>query len=383
MKELPNLYDFLTLCARAQGNSAHYALLRESTERLPSWEDIPHLAELHGIAPLVYTHLQAAKIAIPESAENELKAHYLRHNHANRIRTRALVEILTSFQSANIQVLVLKGMVMAHLVYPDPRLRPMSDIDLLVNKRDTKKGQDLLIELGFRVLTTHDTPSDHHHLPAVQRRDDGVDVYIELHHHLTRALTPHTSFEALYPSALSSELESIPVSALSYESMLAHTYHHMMDASIQPFRLIWIADMVSLVERYSNQINWKELSPRIYNALRSINWLIPFDGIMSNEGVIVTTPLSPSKKTSQLRGWPFSVIPSQSKSEHLHNAPKAFRPSAWWLRLYFGLSPNQILLWERIWYPLHLFWGILRIRGKAHITQQIREYFARGISDAR
>ena len=375
MKNLPELYNLLTLCARAQGNSTHYDLLRESAEKLPSWEDIPRLAELHGIAPLVYKHLQAAEIDLPENTKNDLKAHYLRHNHANRVRTRALVEILQSFQSADIQVLVLKGMAIAHLVYPHPRLRPMSDIDLLVSKKDAQRGQDLLLELGFRVLASHDTPSDHHHLPAVQRRIDGVNVYIELHHNLTRALTPHTGFEALYPSALSFELEGIPASALSYENMLAHTYHHAMDASIQPFRLIWIADMISLVERYTEQIDWDMLPPKIYNALKVINSLIPIEGVPKREKGLLTASSTLSRKITLSRGWPFSVIPSQNETEHLQNAPQAFHPSAWWLRLYFGLAPKQTLLWAQILYPLHLFWGILRIRGKAHIIQQIRAYF--------
>ncbi|NOY99819.1 MAG: nucleotidyltransferase family protein [Chloroflexi bacterium] len=378
MKELPKLYDLLTLCARAQGNPAHYDLLRESAEKLPSWEDIPRLAELHGIAPLVYTHLQAAEIDIPKATENDLKAYYLRHNHANHVRTRALVEILQSFQSADIQVLVLKGMAMAHLVYPHPRLRPMSDIDLLVSKKDAKKGQNRLIELGFRVPASHNTPSVHHHLPVVQRRVDGVNVYIELHHNLTHALTPHTVFEAVYPNALSFELEGIPATALSYENMLAHSYHHMTDASVQSFRLIWIADMISLVESHGKELDWSKLPPHIYNALNVINWLTPFNGIAKKERKTLSiAPNLPFENSNQLCGWPFSVIPSQSETEHLQNAPQAFRPSTWWLRLYFGLSPNQILLWKRVLYPLHLFWGILRIRGKRHVVRQIRAYFTR------
>ena len=377
MKELPKLYNLLTLCARAQRNPAHYERLRESAEKLPSWENIPRLAELHGIAPLVYTHLHAAKINIPASTENDLKAHYLRHNHANRVRTRALVEILQKFQSADVQVLVLKGMAIAHLVYPHPRLRPMSDIDLLVSKKDSQRGQNLLLELGFRVLASHDTPSDHHHLPVVQRRVDGVNIYIELHHNLTRALTPHTGFEALYPSALSFEIKGISASTLSYENLLAHTYHHMIDASIQPFRLIWLADMISLAERYTEQIDWDMLPPKIYNALKIINSLIPIEGVPKLDKGWLTASSTSSRKTTLSQGWPFSVIPSQSDAEHLQNAPKAFRPSDWWLRLYFGLPLNQLLLGAKIRYPLHLFWGIWRVSGKGHITQRIKAYFTR------
>ena len=363
MKELPKLYDLLTLCTRAQANPAHYELLRESTEKLPSWDDLPHLAEIHGIAPLVYTHLQAAKIDIPKSAENDLKAHYLRHNHANRIRTRALVEILENFRAADIQMLVLKGMAMAHLVYPHPRLRPMSDIDLLVSKGNAQEAQAQLKKLGFSTQVPSKVDFEHHHLPIARRHMDGVSIYVEIHHNLSRKQLPATNFENLYPRAIPFTLDEIPANALSYEDMLTHTYQHLVEAPFQSFRLIWVADMVNLLEKFAKQLDWERVPPRVANLLPLFSEMPPFN-------------LPPPEKTlppKHLRGYPFNVLPAQNEAEYLSNIPKAFNPSRWWLCLNYGVPPGGWLFGVRIWHILHLMWWGIRFRGLAQIARRFKK----------
>jgi hypothetical protein len=44
---------------------------------------------------------------------------------------------------------VLKGAALAHLVYPEPLLRPMRDIDILVRAEEVYRGYALLPQIGF------------------------------------------------------------------------------------------------------------------------------------------------------------------------------------------------------------------------------------------
>jgi len=213
-------------------------------------------------------------------------------------------------------------------------------------------------------------------MPIVHRQVKGVGVYVELHHNLNRRLTPVTCFEALRPAALPFNMNDTQSVAytLSYADLLANTYNHMVDAPFQSFRLIWVADMISLVERFSDQINWDRVPPRVYNALAVINWLTQFMGLPRVEAVTPLASSSPSRKAAQLRGWPFSVTPAQSEAEYRSNIPKAFRPSAWWLRLYYGLPPRHLLLGVRARHILHLLWWVLQFRTPAHIVRRVREY---------
>ncbi len=396
--ELAKYYNLLTLCARApqgpsplgRGRGVRDDHIHQAAAALPSWDPLPHLAEIHGLAPLVNHHLRAAEIALPETIERQLRAHAMRHTHANRIRARALTQILAFFSEANIDLLLLKGIAMAYAIYPRPGLRPMSDIDLLLNKTNADRGQKILTEeLGFRPRNISGPPSSHH-LPILHRQVDGVDTYIELHHNTNRRLLPETSFEALQQNARPITINNLPAYTPALEDLLTHTYNHMVDAPFQSFRLIWIADMVSLIERFGDVINWEQLPPRLHNALAAIHELTPFKLPRSQNVIANPRWLSLSKpgamqscQSAQPRGWPFNVTPAQNDTEYQRNIPKAFLPSSWWLRLYYGLTPEHWLLPVRIRYTIHIIGWIRQFRTPAHIIQHIREYFIRGIRDIR
>lgn len=384
--ELAKYYDLLIRCARAQATPTHYDRLHQAVATLPSWEPLPYLAEIHGLAPLVYAHLRTAEIPLPETIEHQLQARAMQHTHANHIRARALTQILAFFSEANIDLLLLKGIALAHAIYPRPGLRPMTDIDLLLSKADAHRGQKILTEeLAFRPVASARPPSPHH-LPILHRKVDGVDTYIELHHNTNRRLLPETSFEALRQKARSITINDLPAHTPSLEDLLIHTYNHMVDAPFQSFRLIWIADMISLIERFGDVINWEQLPPRVNNALIAIHTLTPFKLPRSQNVIANPRRLNLSKpemtqphRVAHPRGWPFNVTPAQNDTEYQRNIPKAFLPSSWWLRLYYGLTPDHWLPPVRIRYTIHIIGWILQFRTPTHIIQHIKQYFIRAI----
>ena len=62
----------------------------------------------------------------------------------SRARTRrmlgATTELLTALENAGILALPLKGVVLAPVYYPDPGMRPLGDIDILVHEEDIPVG---------------------------------------------------------------------------------------------------------------------------------------------------------------------------------------------------------------------------------------------------
>jgi hypothetical protein len=74
---------------------------------LSDWGGLAALAEAHGLAPLLLTYLQAAGVAIPLGAKQQLLGFYMQHAHAARARELALSGILTCFRAAEIDVLAL------------------------------------------------------------------------------------------------------------------------------------------------------------------------------------------------------------------------------------------------------------------------------------
>jgi hypothetical protein len=130
------IYRLLSLCARAQGHPAFHAQLKQQVSVFTAWEELPAQAEANGMSGLLLYHLQSAGVFIPQEIERTLKALHLRCRAYNQIHERALIEILSLFNQAGIQPLLLKGLALAYLYYPDPALRPVGDIDLLLKKED-------------------------------------------------------------------------------------------------------------------------------------------------------------------------------------------------------------------------------------------------------
>ncbi len=226
MTQSENTFSLLALCATVQGHPIQYQRLREQAAKLTDWNPLPTQAENHGLTPLVYAHLQGAGIPIPDSIKAQLQTRTTQHAHANRVRAKTLADVLDAFQTAGIDVLVLKGAALAHLVYPQPGLRSMRDVDLLASRSQARQAQALLAELGFNAPPPgDDLPAKH--LLVAQRRVEGLPVSLEIHHNLYANGTSATELEALRPAAIPFTIEGVTAYTLSYEDMLDHIYRHM------------------------------------------------------------------------------------------------------------------------------------------------------------
>jgi hypothetical protein len=351
-------FSLLALCARVQGHPAQYKQLKQQALALTEtgWRALPAQAESHGLTPLVYAHLQAAGISAPAVAQQQLQARAMQHSHANRVRAKTMAEVLAAFQASNIDALVLKGAALAHLIYPQPGLRPMRDVDLLVSPSQARQAQNLLAELGFNASLPGDSlPAKH--LPNAQRRAEGLPVSIEIHHNLYSNGAPATELEALRPKAVPFTIEGVTACALGYEDMLEHIYQHMrVNILLDSLRLVWIADLVSLAEGYANEIDWPRVNPRVRNALALCHWLTPLsDELRQTASLNVDHP--PTGIGQEFQGWPRYALAAQRHKGYAAILRDTFFPAEWWLRFYYGLgsSPGPTLWWGRLErHPLHI-----------------------------
>jgi hypothetical protein len=356
-------FTLLALCCRAQTDTIDGRLLTQEANKITDWSQVPTQAEWHGLGPLLYTGLKAADIEPPQNIKRDLQGLYLRHRHANGVRARVLAEILAAYQTAGIQALVIKGAALAHLLYPEPALRPMSDIDLLVKKSDARRGQELLAELGFHAPLP---PSDRlpgKHLLAATRLVEGLAVSVELHHNLfnfgTRA---SLELEKLTAPPIPFALAGVTAYTLPYEEILWHQCQHLALIG-QPFRLIWLADIVGLAERFAGEIDWDRVDqdyPLALSTLSLFHFIAPL-----SETLLGLAPLRIGRIPPGI-GRPFEGWPSAS-IKRLRAAGKGygriigdtFWPSEWWLRLYYGLGSARPLFWHRwVVHPAQVLrWG--------------------------
>ena len=184
---------------------------------------------------------------------------------------------------AGVPFLVLKGAALAHLVYGDPRLRPMRDVDLLIRKADAGRALDVLMRCGFRPGGTA-VPSRHHHLQAMARTLEGATVTIELHHELM-VRTPFVEprdYDDLIRRSQPFEWGGMTCQTLGREDMLWHVYAHaFVINTLRPgaIRLLSVADLVHATEAWIDRIDWARLRRqygRLLRALHVLHDLVPW-----------------------------------------------------------------------------------------------------------
>lgn len=349
------MFPLLALAARAHSHPRQAALLRERVEALMEWDGLPAQAEAHGLVPLLYSHLQVAGVAIPPAIKAELLGYYMQHAHAARVRAQVLTDTLRCYRAAGIDVLVLKGAALAHLVYPQPLLRPMRDLDILVRAEDVYRAYNLLPGIGFAAPPNphHGLGPDHHHLAAIKRVSDGFSVSVEVHHalHLNERGDP-LRYEAYAPTAQSFTVGGVTASTLGREETLWHIYRHAfaMPVIYEPLRLIWAADLISLVEAWVDVMDWERVRRQYraaWNVLPLLHSLSPWSDRVLEQLRLPMAQL-PGGAGTNYEGWPRFTLAEQRAKGFWRIARDSFFPSPWWLRVYYGQGPSRAGAW-RAW----------------------------------
>ena len=182
-------FRFLSLCAQLPGSAAIAQRLPSALSAVLSFDELATAAEQHGMEPLVLgAHRAVGSGRFPQPSVIASA----RGGRSTRTRQQSgrgvISEVGCAMAQAGVPFLVLKGAALAHLVYGDPRLRPMRDIDLLIRKVDAGRAHDVLMRCGLRAGGAA-VPSRHHHLQGMAKTLEGATVTIELHHELL-ARTP-------------------------------------------------------------------------------------------------------------------------------------------------------------------------------------------------
>jgi hypothetical protein len=115
------------------------------------WEAALWVVYWQNALPWLAARVEETQIELPERVNGRLQT----INSACRERTKqmlaACTEILAAFQAAGIETMLLKGAVLAPMIYPDPFQRPLADLDLLIRPRDMAASRTIMLnQLGFR-----------------------------------------------------------------------------------------------------------------------------------------------------------------------------------------------------------------------------------------
>ena len=300
-------------------------------------------AEHHGVDALLFAHVRAARLDVGPGVLDRLRVRYLQHAHACAVRARVMSDVLDALARSRVRLLVLKGLALAHLAYPDPRLRPMRDVDLLVHPDDIHRAQGILLGGGFAPCG-RPLAATYHHLQGLSRTVDGAAVTIELHHELlprTPFLRP-LRYGDLVPASLPIEIGGVPGRAPSREDMLWHAYAHGFAINtLCPgwLRLISLADVVHATEAWIDVLDWDRIRrdyPRMMRALPLVSCVVPWSAkVVDRLGACAAYGEWPVNLVTPSLGWA-----SKFRSDVLW-------PGEWWFRMRYGIDSLPAWLWYR------------------------------------
>lgn len=354
---MPTLSDgvfrFLGLCAQRPGSAAVAERLACSLSSVPSFDELAVAAEQHGMEPLVLAHVERTGLAIPADLRARLQARRVQHAYASAVRARVLADVAGAMSQAGVPFLVLKGAALAQVVYGDPRLRPMRDVDLLVRKSDGGRAAEVLRQCGFQPGGV-DVPAHHHHLRAMEKAQEGATVSIELHHELL----PRTPFvrareyDDLIERSLPFAWGAVTCRSPGREDMLWHVYAHaFVIYPLRPgaIRLLSVADLVHATEAWIDQIDWPRLKgqyPRLLRALQVVDDLVPWSPHVAE---VLRQHVAPPAAAVR-------AVPMNSDIDwSARLLPEVLWPPEWWFRMRYGITGWPRWIWFRgVGHPAHL-----------------------------
>jgi len=359
------IFPILSVCARVTGHQQQYDLLKDYCASFNRWDDLIIEAEEQGMVPLLYRHICAIHLTIPDSFRRALKLLYLRHQQRNKILSKVLRNVITLLENEGINALVLKGAALCNTLYPTPGLRPMRDLDIMVSIKDAQRAQIVMIANGF-TASTEQIPSDHFHMPELLQTIDKVSVCLELHRSLFPDCPPYYKqlrFNDLQRSALCIDLGGKTAYSLGHVEMLWHLYQHgfRMPLTYEQYRLITVSDIVSLVEEKTEEIDWDKIKlkyPELLNILPLFHYLTPWQERIRDK-LTIEKNRPPKGVGKRFRGWPQVRLSEEKNKGILKILYDTFFPPRFWFKMYY--SPTGWISWyyaRFIKHPFHIFWWV-------------------------
>ncbi len=167
-------------------------------------------------------------------------------------------------------------------------------------------------------------------------------MVIEVHHNLLpfHPQYPLWPLEKSYDSALEFDINGVTARTLCLEDTLWYVYLHGFQAPLtyEPFRFMHVADMVTLVEKFHEEIDWQVMQkemPTLVNILSRFHFLTPWQKNISDQ-LKLDIRDQPGRAGLPYNGWPLRKIKEVKRTKLFNLALDTLWPTKWWTQVYYG-----------------------------------------------
>ena len=235
-----------------------------STLSAGDWQRLVPLADRHGLSPLLYRCLEASGLEtqVPESAWLAMQDAYRTGASRSAVQYHALAQVLQALHALDIPVIALKGAHLAEIIYESIALRPMGDLDILVQQTDLDQTAQVLVELGYvpsQPIVIEAEIELAKHLPAFHRAGSTIEVHWKL-------APDEKPFQidvgGLWERAEPAQMAGVQALVLAPEDLLLYlclhiAYIHRFAVGLKAFY-----DIVEVLRHYEERMDWEQVQRR-------------------------------------------------------------------------------------------------------------------------
>lgn len=247
----------IELC-RLKFNDEHLIRIRDFISIISDWNYFGSLVKAHGVGALVWHNLDKHHLqdGIPEEVLASLRGALMISLSRNAFNTEIMGDVLKLLNAENIKTVLLKGLALENTVYGNSGLRQMSDVDVLIDRKDCIRARDILLSNGFDSLPVKSVlhkliiSNTGKHLPSVTKNGAYIDIHNDLFGVKNNALT-RMLYANSYVIELIGEQTYIPQPQIFFLYLVRHLNSHEMNNESQ---LRLYTDLVVMIEKYPDEI---------------------------------------------------------------------------------------------------------------------------------
>lgn len=219
------------------------------------WNKIIKFCSEHGLSSILYKYLKNNNITnlLSEDRLEKLKTYYYYTLKNNVIKQEILNTIQKEFSESKIEILPLKGLYLITYHYVDVAIRPMSDIDILIEEKNINVAKSIFIKLGYSLIPARTSIEEIYNL-QYNLQFSKKDSLIELHRNVTPIYSKYRLNIADFWNRKTN-------SNLSVEAHIIHfCIHFNYNINNRLVRMGWLYDIVSFININDKNIDWKYIS---------------------------------------------------------------------------------------------------------------------------
>jgi hypothetical protein len=272
------------------------------------------------VMPFLYARLrqQAVWGQVPQRMQAVLADDFRHHSLRTWQMQSALEQAVAALESADIPVLLLKGVALGHSLYGSPAERPIGDLDLLIAPDKLVAARQALLPLGYcpqgLYWLTRWQQRYRAELPFVNQSAEFSGLLLELHWSLVELpwyidqIPPGDVWHAATP------VPDLPGAWLPDPAvLLLHACAHLALHHSSSHRLLWLLDIDQLAR--SPALSW----PRLLELAGRWRLQLALRTMLQRTRATLATPL-PADVLAVMAGW------EPDSAERAHHALSDERP---------------------------------------------------------